>query len=350
MSTTRRRRLYWILQVSGWSAHALANLGFAALNIPLSWGIFAACVWGDFLAGLSSHLFRAYVLRHGWFEQPLKRTMPRIFLASILLGSAVTLVLWLSWLPYLGFDTWIHRAARVLPPNVFVWAVTIFLWAVLYFGVHYFERYKSAEVDKLQLAVVAKDAELRMLLAQINPHFIFNCLNSLRALIVEDPTRAHAMVDELSLLLRHSLQSERLRTVPLASELEAVGAYLKLESIRFEERLRVDIDACPAALRSEVPPMLVQTLVENGVKHGIANLPEGGEIRVTARASGGVLKIEVVNSGQMTEAAASTRIGIGNTRERLRLLYGDAASLLVYNRDASSVIAQAVLPAPEPSA
>ena len=96
--------------------------------------------------------------------------------------------------------------------------------------------------------------------------------------------------------------------------------------------------------------MLVQTLVENGVKHGIANLPEGGEIRVTARASGGVLKIEVVNSGQMTEAAASTRIGIGNTRERLRLLYGDAASLLVYNRDASSVIAQAVLPAPEPSA
>ena len=99
------------------------------------------------------------------------------------------------------------------------WSITS--WAAIYFGIHYFESFQSSEIEKLRLAVVAKDAQLRALLSQVNPHFIFNCLNSLRALIVEDPGRAQSMVTELSNILRYSLQSGRTETVPLEAEIEA---------------------------------------------------------------------------------------------------------------------------------
>jgi LytS/YehU family sensor histidine kinase len=147
-------------------------------------------------------------------------------------------------------------------PAIFIWSVTIFLWAAIYFGVHYFESYKTSEVEMLRLAVVAKDAQLRVLLAQVNPHFIFNCLNSLRALIIEDPPRAQSMVTELASMLRYSLQSGKTEAVSLETELEAVTAYLKLEAIRLEERLRIKIDMDPNSLDTRIPPMLLQTLVE----------------------------------------------------------------------------------------
>jgi LytS/YehU family sensor histidine kinase len=229
-------------------------------------------------------------------------------------------------------------------PAIFIWSVTIFLWAVIYFGVHYFESYQTAEMEKLRLAVVAKDAQLGVLLSQVNPHFIFNCLNSLRALIIEDPPRAQSMVTELAGMLRYSLQSGKTEAVPLETELEAVSAYLKLEAIRLEERLCVVIDMDPESLQTRIPPMLLQTLVENGVKHGVARLAQGGEIRVASQMQNGALKIRVRNSGQLAESTESTRVGLKNIRQRLQLLYGDAASLDLRNQDAEFVIAEVSIP------
>jgi LytS/YehU family sensor histidine kinase len=229
-------------------------------------------------------------------------------------------------------------------PVVFIWSVTVFLWAVLYFGVHYFESFQTAEVEKLRLVVVAKDAELRVLLSQVNPHFIFNCLNSLRALILEDPPRAQSMVTELADMLRYSLQSGKTEQVSLETELAAVSAYLKLEAIRLEERLRVRMDVDPNSLETPIPPMLLQALVENGVKHGVARLPQGGEIRVASEMRDGALKIQVRNSGQLTESGDSTRVGLDNVRQRLRLMYGDAASVVLRNQDAEFVVAEVSIP------
>jgi LytS/YehU family sensor histidine kinase len=229
-------------------------------------------------------------------------------------------------------------------PVVFIWSITVFLWEVIYFGVHYFESFQKSEVEKLRLAVVAKDSQLRALISQVNPHFIFNCLNGLRAMIVEDPVRAQDMVTELSNILRYSLQSGRTETVPLETELEAVTAYLKLEAIRLEERLRVHIEVDPESLETRIPPMLLQTLVENGIKHGVARLPGGGEIRVDSQVESRAVKIQVRNSGQLREDAGSTRLGLDNARERLRLLYGNAASLVLRNYDGDSVVAEISIP------
>ena len=180
--------------------------------------------------------------------------MPRVFLASLAAGCIITAFVTAAWPVVFGWAALRASGFGWVFPAIFIWSVTVFLWAVIYFGVHYFESYQTAEVEKLRLAVVAKDAQLGVLLSQVNPHFIFNCLNSLRALIIEDPPRAQSMVTELASMLRYSLQSGKTEVVPLETELEAVSAYLKLEAIRLEERLSVKIDMDPESLKPAFPP------------------------------------------------------------------------------------------------
>jgi LytS/YehU family sensor histidine kinase len=272
------------------------------------------------------------------------RALPRAFLGSLVTGIAATALVTAAWPLVFGWRAFLKSGTGWVFPALLEWSLFVFLWTVIYFCVHYFESFQIAEVEKLRIAVVAKDAQLQVVISQVNPHFIFNCLNSLRGLIVEDPARAQNMVTELSSILRYSLQSGRNQTVPLQAELDAVSAYLKLEGIRLEERLQVSIDIDPNSLQAMIPPMLVQTLVENGVKHGVAQLPGGGEIRVISHVASHALRIEVRNTGQVREDGTSTRLGLENARERLRLLYGNAASLILRNYDATSVIAEVSIP------
>jgi len=282
--------------------------------------------------------------RRHWLKLSPLEALPRVFLASIVVGVAITAWVTSGWPLVFGMEALKASGSSWVFPAIFIWSVTVFLWTAIYLGVHYFGSYKTSEMEILRLAVVAKDAQLRVLLAQVNPHFIFNCLNSLRALIIEDPPRAQTMVTELASMLRYSLQSGKTDAVSLETELEAVSAYLKLEAIRLEERLRVKIDVDPHSLGTQIPPMLLQTLVENGVKHGVARLLQGGEIRVASEMQNGALKIRVQNSGQLAESSGSTRMGLDNIRQRLQLLYGDAASLILRNQDADFVIAEVSIP------
>jgi LytS/YehU family sensor histidine kinase len=185
----------------------------------------------------------------------------------------------------------------------------------------------------------------------VNPHFIFNSLNSLRALIDEDPARARQSVTQLANLLRYSLQSGQQETVPFEDELRVVNDYLSLEQVRHEERLRVRLDIAPETLLLPVPPMLLQTLVENAVKYGISTRPEGGEIAIIARCEGGALRLTVTNPGEVATAATtaratSTGLGLHNAAERLRLLFGERATLQLWAETPSLVVAEAVLPLP----
>ncbi len=340
----QRQRRYLLCQTLGWSAHALINVGLSALYGGASWTSILALVLADSSAGATSHFLRAWIQRRGWLPLPLLRIFPRLLLASLVCGCTISAFgsatsVWIFHYNRLPSWNWIN-----LLPIIFVWSVTIFLWAMIYCGVHYFEGYRNSQLEQLRLQVIVKDSELRSLLAQLNPHFMFNCLNSLRALIVEDPPRAQNMVDELSSILRYSLQSGRLDTVPLQDEIAAINAYLRLELIRFEDRLQVSMEIDPASLNVPIPPMLLQTLIENSVKHGIAQLAQGGEIRVTSRMHPESLRIQVINTGQLRAAGNSTQIGIENARERLRLIYGGAASLVLLNLNASSVLAEVCLP------
>lgn len=218
------------------------------------------------------------------------------------------------------------------------------------FFYHLFDRFNRSELDRVQLTASVKEAELRALKSQVNPHFIFNSLNSLRALIDEDPARARQSVTQLANLLRYSLQSGQLETVPFEEELRVVNDYLALEQVRHEERLRVRLDVAPETLSLPIPPMLLQTLVENAVKYGIATQPEGGEVRIFARRDGGALRLEVTNPGSLPGSARSARVngstgvGLKNASDRLRLLFGEHATLTLRSASPDLVVAEAVIP------
>jgi len=173
---------------------------------------------------------------------------------------------------------------------------------------------------------------LRSLESQLNPHFLFNALNTVRALIPDDPVRAQAAVTQVASILRHSLGSGRDNLVTFESELGVVEDYLAIEALRLGDRLRIERTLDPEAARARIPAMLFQTLVENAVKHGIAELRDGGTLAFSARIADGAILLTVDNP-RPTEAElvrsleTSNGVGLANATERLRLLFGDGARL-----------------------
>ncbi len=142
----------------------------------------------------------------------------------------------------------------------------------------------AAELRQSELSRALQSAELKLLKSQLNPHFLFNSLNSVRALIAEDPSRARDAVTQLAGLLRYTLRSDHEELVTLERELKTVGDYLALESLRLGDRMRVELDIAAGAQEVRIPVMLLQTVVENAIKHGIAELPGGGVLRISRNA------------------------------------------------------------------
>jgi histidine kinase len=339
---------YWICQVVGWFGEAGINLFFlfssSALTPAQRIRFIAIFSCGAASAIVCTHIYRAYLRRHDWLGLRIWQLIPRMLLASMILGVLITGLVTLEWAVIAGVKTF--APTRVwLPPALAGWTTSALGWNIVYFAVSYYDRYRAAQLEKARLETTAKEAQLQGLVAQINPHFIFNCLNSLRALIVEDPTRARTMVTDLADLLRYTLQSGQRPTVPLQDELQVVNTYLNIERLRFEERLAARIDAAPETLSFPVPSMLVQSLIENGIKHGIEKLPQGGEIHLTTRIKDRTLKVQVVNTGQLMRGGNSTGIGLENARERLRLLYGEQASLTLQQQGANQVVVEISIPA-----
>jgi LytS/YehU family sensor histidine kinase len=217
-------------------------------------------------------------------------------------------------------------------------ATTMWLLYYLQFTAARRRRERQAQVE-----LALKDAELRSLEAQLNPHFLFNCLNSIRGLVVESPAQAQDMITRLANLLRYSLHQGS-HLVPLAAEVDVVGDYLALESARLEDRLRIHLDIAPAARRTLVPAMLLQTLVENAVKHGIAPLPAGGDITIRASLEPRVAVLEVENSGHLTSTDGTDGVGLANARGRLQILFGNRATLQVRGVNGTRVLATARFP------
>lgn len=338
-------RLYWICQFAGWGGFlAYVLVAYMANASPWHAWDFVSIVFFDGVACPAlTHGLRHWMYVHEWPQMPMRRLLPRltgvVVLFSAVLSAAVALGVMLA-------------SHRPFPLPGFLGVFFGFCWGfagwiVIYYEVHARRRRDALQAQSrralLELTVVTRDAQLRSLRAQLNPHFLFNCLNSLRHLILANPERAAAMVTGLAELLRYSLASDRTDAVPLAEELDVVDEYLALEQVRLEERLRVERAVEPAALAARVPPMLVQTLVDNAIKHGIAEEPRGGVVRIEARVNGARLELVVINTGRLKPPAPGAGHGVRNSTERLRLLYGDAASLRLTEAD-GMVRASLVLP------
>jgi LytS/YehU family sensor histidine kinase len=189
------------------------------------------------------------------------------------------------------------------------------------------------------------EIELNNLKSQLNPHFIFNALNSIRALVDENPAKSKQAINQLSNILRNSLASEKKGLISFEDELKTVRDYLGLESIRFEERLKTEFEIHPSSQNFLVPPLMIQTLVENGIKHGISKLTAGGTIHVKTFVEKDVLKILIRNSGHITgHAKKSKGLGLKNTVQRLKLIYGNTASFKIANENDRFVLTEISIP------
>lgn len=206
--------------------------------------------------------------------------------------------------------------------------ILIALWLSIYMVWHYLIRNQKDEVDKLSLEKTVKELELQTIKSHINPHFIFNSLNSIRALVEENPPRARTAITELSNILRSSLQVEKLETVTLQNEMNIVRDYLALEQMRFEERLKVKLEIDEDTLDQPVPPMMLQTLVENAIKHGISKEITGGEIRIISRYHQENFELIVQNTGRLEEDMLDG-FGLKSTRDRLNILFNSNSSFTI---------------------
>lgn len=342
-----KERLYVGCQAAGWLFMLVLQLLLARLLTAPSTrsGSLAASVQTLAIGLLLTHYARRWITRWGWKDLGWRPLVPRI------LGMALALAL--AWMAvayglYYGllrnpWPTRIHPLA-LITLGLINGAVLMAVWLCIYFFYHLFDRYNRLRIEQLRLLAAVKEAELRALKSQVNPHFIFNALNSLRGLIDENPDRARQAVTQLANLLRYSLRSGHLETVPFEDELGTVNDYLALEQVRHEARLRVRLEVAPESLHCLVPPMLLQTLVENAVKYGIAPRREGGEIVVRAWCERELLRLEVTNPGVLAANGGSTGVGLRNAGERLRLLFGDHATLHLREDPPGRIVAAVNVP------
>ena len=329
----KKNLLYWLFQISGWGFIIFIGILNASQNNQISISKTITNSMIILLLGLgTTHLYRAYILRHQWLNLKIISVIPRIIIGSILAGF--TLLILTQLISFFIDDTPLEKVITLIKviQNLTGQFITIFIWSILYFAYHFFERSRNQEISNLQLEAAKQKAELSSLKSQMNPHFMFNSLNNIRALIDENPSIAKKSINELSNLLRASLNTKKLNLILFKDELKLVEDYLSLEKIRFEKRLTIKFNISKESLSHLVPPMLVQTLVENGIKHGISKLKNGGEIIISSSIKNDVLIILIINDGEFNPSNKNSNgTGLNNSRKRIELLYSSKSSLVIKN-------------------
>jgi len=342
---SNKQRLYWALQIGGWAFYVIVQvvttiLASGGQRISSQRLIFLICE--GILCLILTSVLRYSINKWKWLPMGLMLLIPRVILGVFILG----LFMYFARIPVSISLNLFNPDSAFLPEKIVTgilyYALIFFLWSVMYFVYNYFESYNKS----LKLEASVKEIELNNLKSQLNPHFIFNALNSIRALVDENPSKAKLAINQLSSILRNSLVKEKRGLTQFDDELKIVRDYLGLESIRFEERLKTEFEIAPESNEFMVPPLMIQTLVENGIKHGISKLTEGGLIHMKTEVDKNYLKIQIRNSGQYVNGAKSHGGGLGieNTIQRLKLIYGNEASFRILTEKNGFVLTEIVIP------
>jgi LytS/YehU family sensor histidine kinase len=213
------------------------------------------------------------------------------------------------------------------------------VWSALYFGIKFYMMAQEEQRRRLSATAMAHEAQLKMLHYQLNPHFLFNTLNAISTLILDENTKlANTMVTRLSRFLRFSLDNDPMQKVTVSQEIEAIQLYLDIEKVRFDDRLKLRLDIDPAARDALMPSLLLQPLVENAIKYAIAQAINGGTILVLAKVAGTNLRLTVADDGPglelgSTEVPSGKGVGLSNCRERLKEIYGSRQSFQLSTTD-----------------
>jgi len=337
-----RIQFYWLLQVLGWSGYAGVNIFLLLLANEISANKVASHIFtaGWFL--ISTHIYRLYIKRHTWIKLPVPKLVPRILISMALLAISNYIFQIINFIVF-GL---INPAEDFSPFVMLTWIISTmvfyFAWSLIYFIYHYIDDYNKS----LKYEAAINEFELNKLKSQLNPHFIFNALNSIRALVDEDPGKCKHAITQLSTILRSSLVMNKNKLIYFNDELETVRDYLELESIRFEERLNTKFEIESGSENYKVPPLMIQTLIENGIKHGISQLKDGGEVSLKTKICDSRLHIMIRNTGQYKNGSPHQNKGFGleNTVRRLDLIYGNHASLSIENENNETVLTKVIIP------
>lgn len=336
-----KKNIYWSCQIIGWTLYASIDLFFFKLIYNTTLSDILGFLIRIPVGIIVTHSFRYVIIKYDYLKLKLFKQITILIIASILMAFFYYfLTVGLSML----FGIINSKLNVVFVLSDIIGCILIFVfWSLIYFGFHIFDNYKKTEIQNLRLEANNKEVELNKLKSQLNPHFMFNCMNSIRALVDEDPKKAKVAITQLSNILRNTLLMNKNKFNTLEEELALVKDYLELEHIRYEERLRFTFEIDPATLQKHIPPMMIQTLVENGIKHGISKYAEGGEIKITTTLYNDLFKISILNTGQMENKISETGVGIDNTMNRLQLLFGKKATIKLENTNDNFVLSEIVI-------
>jgi LytS/YehU family sensor histidine kinase len=331
------RFLYWGAQLGGWFVYSillfLANYAEdpSKINYKFLISIFVFVLSGI----LVTHSMRWLFFRWNWLGLKLAPLIPRIFMISIV-SAAIVIIINFSLSVALGKTELGSITILKILTQIFACAVLMILWNAIYFSYHFFQKSIKQEMENLQLVASQHEIELKNLRSQLNPHFLFNSLNSIRALIDIEPEKSKYAITTLSNLLRNSLLLGKNSLVPVKEEITLVENYLQLEKIRFEERLKVSYELDEQLSDFMIPPFIIQTQVENAIKHGISKLMEGGEIRIKTLKSPHAVVIEVSNTGELSNQKESG-IGFENSMRRLALQYMGKSTIRLEEKEGNVI-------------
>lgn len=339
---SNKRWLYWTLQILGWGMVMSITLLIQYLengSIPSKKSIAEVFLFLIIVIS-STHLYRSVVLKLKWLDKKLNQLIPRILTGSFVLSIVLLLMnMAVDW----GFGEEPYTDADILR-GIFSLFVFSLIWNVIYFAYHFFDKSRKQEVKTLQLESTQKESELLNLKNQLKPHFMFNAMNSIRALVDDDPELAKRSITQLSNLLRNTLQFGKKKLITLKEELQIVNDYLALEKIRFEERLTYEEHIDDNLLQSQLPPLLIQTLIENAIKHGVSKKTEGGEVSLNIYQDDSHVHIRIFNVGEYNPSnGTNSGIGLENARKRLQIIYGNQAEFSIANHD-NKVLTEVKIP------
>lgn len=284
------------------------------------------------LAFICSYIIAYFIDNYIDFKKITKKKI--FYLIGIFIATQVlySLLIW----PLLTFiseftETTLYEKAHlsmflIKLYNIPFFATLFFIWLFVYITLNIYHQLKNVQLKQANLEANLKESQLNTLKGQINPHFMFNSLNNIRGLILEDTTKSREMITRLSEMLRYSLTKNDVDAISLEDELEMVDNYVAISKIQMEDRLQFDKNIEVNTTQIKIPPMIIQMLVENATKHGISNLKDGGTISLNIQQEDKSLLIEVCNSGKLSIDSKSTQLGLKNIQQRLTLLYKGAAN------------------------
>ena len=349
MQKRSQQLLFWALQIVGWGIPSFLN-GYGKYltssdKLTKKYILIETLLF--FLLGVFwSTIFRNYIKSFLESLDTLKKESIKVVVAYF--TSSVAYAGSLIGLSYLAYNL-IHEKALDAKNHIMMVStfLNIFLfilfWALFYISIKTIINSKKRRIEYLQLQSSLKDSQLNTLKGQINPHFMFNSLNNIRGLMLEDVEKARDMITRLAELLRYSLSKSSDSTIKVKDELEMVNNFIELSYIQFEDRLTYKENVDQNLLTQEIPPMIIQMLIENAIKHGISQQKKGGIVTLDIFEESKNLCIKVANTGQIEKGKSSTKIGLKNISDRLQILYGNNASFNL-NETEDKVIAHIKLP------